>query len=588
MKPASSLQDRGAAAFKLDRRLIGLAAASKADLYVTIACSALAGGLVVSFAWQLTIIIEGVFLRGASLQEVLLPLTTAVVIAILRSINLWCVEIFSNRLATAVKQSLRHQLTAKLIQLGPGFLPRQRKGEVSNTLVNGVEQIEAYFTQFLPQAVLAGLLPITLLAFIAPQDPLSALILLLTAPLIPLFMILIGNAADRLTRRQWQKLSRMSAVFYDLLQGLRTLRALGRSRGQVQLLDHASQVYNQATLRVLRLAFTSALTLEWLSTLSTAIIAVEVGLRLLSGGMEFQAALFILVLAPEFYLPLRTLGVRFHAAMEGLAASERIFALLDTPPVSITGFKPPPSAPPVIKVEGISFSHEGRSQPTLQGVNLLLRPGETFALLGPTGSGKSSLIKLLLRFHSPHQGAVWVNETRLDEIDTALWNPYIAWVPQQPYIFNDSLRMNLLRANRNVSQKEITDALNFAGLGEVYSGWPDGLDTELGSDGARLSAGEARRVALARAYLRDAPLVLMDEPTAHLDPELEQSLMARLDPWLQTRTALIATHRLSLTSICSHVAVLSAGRIIQHGARETLAESDGPYRELLISYGGTA
>jgi ATP-binding cassette subfamily C protein CydD len=586
MNISSTLRRRGASAFKLDPRLLALTALARNDLLLTIACAALGGGLVVGFAWQLTLVIDGVFLRGAGLEQAVPHLAAGFVFALSRSACVWGVEFYAGRLAAQIKHALRRQLTNKLFRLGPGYLSRQQRGELSNTLITGVEQIEAYFSQFLPQAALSILLPITFLVFITPQDPLSGVILLVTAPLIPIFMILIGHAADRLTQRQWIQLSRMSAIFYDLLQGLKTLKAMGRSREEAQRIRQASQAYNHATLRVLRLAFVSALTLEWLSTLSTAIIAVEIGLRLLAGRMQFQPALFILVLTPEFYLPLRSLGLRFHAAMDGLAASARIFEILDSVEEISSGTKRPPTSPLTLKLDQVWFQHHGRTRAAVQEITLSVKPGEPTALLGPTGAGKSTLLDLVLGFHTPDHGRLNVNEQDLAEMDLALWRQNIAWVSQKPIIFNQTMGQNLLRARASASQADMIEALQFVGLDQVWRRWPAGLDTPLGSEGARLSAGEAGRLALARAYLRDAPLVLLDEPTAHLDPASEKTLIGRLEPWLRQRTAMIATHRMSLASMCSQVAVLSHGRVIQQGSRKKLAQLQGPYRKLLEAYGG--
>jgi ATP-binding cassette subfamily C protein CydD len=566
--------------------LLALAALAKTDLALTTCSSAIAGALVVGFAWQLTTVIDRVFLHGAGLRQVLPNILMAGLFALGRAGCLWAVEVFASRLALGVKHALRRQLTHKLFQLGPAYQHRQQRGELVNTLVDGVEQLEAYFSQFLPSAALAILVPISLLAFVAVRDPLSALILLVTAPLIPLFMILIGNAADRLTQRQWTQLSRMSAVFYDLLQGLKTLKALGCSQQQSQRIEQANQSYNQATIKVLQLAFTSALALEWLSTLSTAIIAVEIGLRLLAGKLQFQPALFILVLAPEFYLPLRVLGVRFHAAMDGLAAADRIFSVLETPVENHTGLASPPATAPTIRCNGVGFQHADRTQGVLRDITLTIQPGQPTAVLGPTGAGKSTCIDLLLGFHHPERGGIWIGDQELSTIDLSLWRQQVAWIPQHPYVFNDTLRYNLLQARPDAAQVELIEALAFAGLDEFWKRRPQGLETHLGIEGARLSAGQAARLALARAYLRDASVVLLDEPTAHLDPASEQAIIDRLMPWLRSRTALIATHRMSLASNCHQVIVLKHGKIVQSGAQTELAQTPGPFRELLEAYRG--
>ena len=314
-----------------DRRLLTYARRERLDLVLTVTLGALSGVLIVLAARVLAAVVNGVFLGGLALADVWPLLVALAAIAVARGVLLWAGDVTANRVATRVKTDLRERLTAHLLALGPAYTRGERTGELVNTAVEGIEALDAYFSQYLPQLALAVLIPVTFLLVVFPLDPLSGLVLLLTAPLIPVFMILIGSLADSLTRQQWTALSRMSAHFLDVLQGLTTLKLFNRSREQIAVIAEISDRYRDTTLGVLRVAFLSALVLEMVGTLSTAVIAVEIGLRVLYGRLAFEQAFFVLILAPEFYLPLRLLGTRFHAGIAGVTAARRVFEVLETP-----------------------------------------------------------------------------------------------------------------------------------------------------------------------------------------------------------------------------------------------------------------
>ena len=402
-----------------DRRLLTYARPERLDLVLTVTLGALSGALIVLAARVLAAVVNGVFLGGLALANVWPLLVALAAIAVVRGVLLWAGELTANRVATRVKTDLRERLTAHLLALGPAYTRGERTGELVNTAVEGIEALDAYFSQYLPQLALAVLIPVTFLLVVFPLDPLSGLVLLLTAPLIPVFMILIGSLADSLTRQQWTALSRMSAHFLDVLQGLTTLKLFNRSREQIAVIAEISDRYRDTTLGVLRVAFLSALVLEMVGTLSTALIAVEIGLRVLYGRLAFEQAFFILILAPEFYLPLRLLGTRFHAGIAGVTAARRVFEVLETPVgdeatrrhgATAREFTASLAKHPSVAVslDDVHYAYDGGARPALNGVSFEIRPGEKVALVGPSGAGKSTIAPLLLGFIRPTSGAIAV------------------------------------------------------------------------------------------------------------------------------------------------------------------------------------
>jgi ATP-binding cassette subfamily C protein CydCD len=574
----------------LDKRLLILASDRRLALAATIGLGLAAGILSVLAARFLSQIIGQVFLRGASLGEVRALLAWLFSILLLRALLALGSERAANAIALEVKTGLRRRLFAHLLALGPAYARQERTGELANTAIEGVEALDAYFSQYLPQLVLAALVPLTFLCFVFPLDWVSAVVLLVTAPLIPLFMILIGNLAQRLTRRQWRALSRMSAYFLDVLQGLTTLKILGRSRAQIGVIDQVSERFRQTTMSVLRVTFLSALVLEMVSTLSTAVVAVEIGLRLLYNQLTFEQAFFILLLAPEFYLPLRLLGTRFHAGMAGVSAARRIFDILDAQPffrrASLPAAAEPPSpASHPINFEAVDYTY-GSERHALNRVTFTLRPGEKTALVGPSGGGKSTLANLLLGFITPQAGAIRVGDHPLAEIPPEVWRSQVSWVPQQPHLFQDSVAANIRLARPGASPVEVEQAARLAHAHDFIRALPQGYDTPIGERGARLSAGQRQRLALARSFLKDAPLLVLDEATNYLDPESEALVQEALERLLIGRTALIIAHRLSTVANADQILVLEHGRVVESGTHASLKARVGLYRRLLAASQG--
>ena len=564
----------------LDRRLLRAARLARGGVALTIGLGALAGVLLVWQAWLLSQVIDRVFLQSNTLADVSSALWLLLALAGLRAALIWGSEIAANGVAGRVKQALRQRLVAHLLNLGPSYAGGERSGELVNAVTQGVEELDAYFSRYLPQVALAAVVPLTIFVFVLPRDPLSAVILLLTAPLIPLFMVLIGNVANRLTRKQWFSLGRMSAHFLDVLQGLETLKMLGRSQEQGREIAAVSDQYRRATVGVLRVAFLSALVLELAATISTAVVAVQIGLRLLAGRMQFQHALFVLLLAPEFYLPLRQLGTSFHAGMAGVAAAQRLFEILDRRPPA-RGTLPAPSLPAALVFDGVTVSYQERERAALDNLSLEIHPGEKVALVGPSGAGKSTVAHLLLRFIEPDAGRILVGGRPLAECDPTAWRKNLSWLPQNPYLFHASVAENVRLARPDASAAEVQFAVRQAGAEEFIFRLPQGYDTLIGERGARLSGGQAQRLALARAFLKDAPLVLLDEASANLDPLQETRLQLALQELLADRTALIIAHRLNTVRQVDRILVLEAGRVVQFGRHDELLQQDGLYRRLV-------
>ncbi|MGF1471236.1 MAG: thiol reductant ABC exporter subunit CydD [Rubrobacteraceae bacterium] len=534
-------------------------------------------------------IVDQVFLKDADLAGVQNLLILLLVAAAGRAMLMWVREIVSQRGAVRVKSELRERIFAHVLSLGPTYAGGERAGELTTTATEGVERLEPYFARYLPQMALSAFVPLLVAGYILPRDLSSAILLLITAPVIPVMMILVGGYAEEHMKRQWDSLSRMGAHFLDSLQGLPTLKVLGRSSAEQDHVAAVGEEFRRRTMRVLKFAFLSGLVLEFMTAVAIALIAVTLGVRLVSGSMAFEEAFVVLLLAPEFYRPLRELGVHRHAGMEGKAAAERMVEILDTPPpVSpASGNLSRIAGGLSVELSDVGYTYPGSEDPALRGLTLELPAGTRTALVGRSGSGKSTLVNLLLRFLEPDEGAVMANGVPVSGMPVGAWREHLALVPQRPHLFYGSVLENVWMARPRASRKETERAAELAGCGRFIRRLPDGYETQIGERGLRLSGGEAQRLAIARAFLKDAPLILMDEPTSSLDPESEELIRDALEQLSENRTVLIVAHRLNTVYTADRIAVLEDGRLAEIGNHAELRGREGPYSRLVGAYGNT-
>jgi thiol reductant ABC exporter CydD subunit len=504
---------------------------------------------------------------GASLSEVGLSLGLLVAVVVARSATAWSFEAVGRRAATDVLSQLRLELVEQRLRGQPAALDGAESGEVATVAVVGVDALETTFARYLPQVVLAIVVPVAVLALVASLDLLSAGVMLLTLPLVPVFMWLIGRYTERRTQERWQALTLLASHFLDVVRGLPTLRAFNRSEAQAEQIEQVSDRYRRAAMGTLRVAFLSGTVLELAATLGVALVAVIVGVRLVDGDIGFETALTVLVLAPELYLPLRNLAAQYHASADGLAVSERLLGLIEQPPATAAGTAAPPSPrDETIRLEGVSFAYPTRPAPVLESVDFELAPFETVALVGPSGSGKSTAAALLLRLCEPTRGRLRVGEIDLATCDANAWRSHVAWVPQRSTLFRGTVADNIRLGDPAATDDRVRSAAVLAGADGFVRDLPDGYATVVGEGGRPLSAGERQRIALARAFVRDAPLVILDEPTANLDPASAAIVGDAVERLRDGRTVLLIAHNPDLASRADRVVRLDAGRIVATAA----------------------
>ena len=549
----------------LDRRLLRHARAARGYLAVVVVLGLVLTALVLAQAGLLARALAGAApgVGAVALWPVLVSLL-AVVLA--RSVAVYGGEVAALRASASVKSQLRRRLAAQVLRLGPAWLGGQRTGEIATLATRGLDALDPYFARYLPQLVLACLVPLAVAVRVALADWISALIIVVTLPLIPVFTVLVGLPARARARRQWLLLTRLGGHFLDVVEGLTTLKVFGRARPQAEVIGRVTDEHRTATMSVLRVAFLSALVLELTAALATALVAVEVGLRLLGGHIGYEAALLVLLLTPEAFLPLRAVAMHFHASMEGMAAAGRVCDLLDIKPPR-TGAAPRASAAvdlgrQALTLDGVCLSYSGRDRPALDGVSLTVAPGERIAVAGASGAGKSSLLALLLRFVEQSDGRIEAGGLPLDSIAMDAWRRQIAWVPQHPALMSGSVAANIALGQAGANRDAIAFAAGLAGADGFIRALPHGYDTPLGERGLRLSAGQRQRIALARAFLRDAPLLLLDEPAAHLDPVTAGQILDAVERLMAGRTAILVSHGVRWPGGADRTLTLDGGRVV--------------------------
>jgi ATP-binding cassette subfamily C protein CydD len=549
-----------------DPRLLRHARAARGYLITTVALGLAATALILAQAGLLARALATATRSGPGADPLRGTLAALLVVVAARAAVAYGGEAAALRAAAAVASQLRRALAARALGLGPAWLGRQRTGEITALATRGLDGLDTYFARYLPQLVLAVVVPVAVLARVAAADWLSALLIAVTLPLIPLFAVLVGWHTKATTHRQWRLLATLAGHFLDVVEGLPTLKVFGRARAQEAVIGKVTGDYRATTMSALRVAFLSALVLELSAAVATALVAVEVGLRLLYGHIGYETALLVLLLTPEAFLPLRAVGAQFHASMEGAAAADRVLEILETSPAGPPRPPRPPAGgePVSLRRDSISFNavtlaYPGRPRPALDGVSLTIRPGEHVAVMGPSGAGKSTLLALLLRFAVPTGGVIGVGRADLARVEPDQWRAQVAWVPQHPHLFAGTVAGNIALGRPGADLAAIRRAARLAGAAEFIEALPGGYDAAVGERGLRLSAGQRQKLALARAFLRDAPLLLLDEPTAHLDPASARQVAAAIETAFAARTVILVSHGADLAAAASRVIRLDHG-----------------------------
>ncbi|MCC8429546.1 thiol reductant ABC exporter subunit CydD [Reyranella aquatilis] len=562
-----------------------IAAAAKSGVRRASVLGALAAALAVPQAWLLANAIAPVVMQKASVSSALPWLLPVLPLLGVRFVLAAASGRSALAAAAKVKSRIRSMLLRHLASLGPAATAGRSTGEAATVVLEGVDALDAYVSRYLAHLGVLAVLPLLVLAVVLPRDWISGLVLLATAPVIPLFMVLLGLGAERLNRQQWLRLMRLSGRLLDGLQRLTTLRLLNAGDREAERLAEAAEDYRRSTMAVLRVAFLTTLALEFFAVVGIALVAVLIGFRLLDGELDFETAFFVLLLAPEFYAPLRQLGLDYHARMESLAAVERILDLRATTPLPAGTRRPPLGTAITIECDAVGFAWEP-DRPAVRELSLRIAPGEIVALVGPSGSGKSTLLSLLLGFVHPQSGRILVNGHDLAGLDPAHWLGHVAVVPQRPHMFAGSVLDNIRLGNPDAGLDQVRAAARRAAADAFIMALPQGYDTPLGEHGETLSGGQVQRVALARAFLKEqAGVLLLDEGTAGLDRDTEAAVVDAIRRLAIGRTTLIVTHRLATVHLADRVVFLDEGGIVEQGPRAEIASGDGRFASLLREAG---
>lgn len=489
-------------------------------------------------------LINNVIFFNHSFDQLTKPILLVIGLVIFRGLFNFFGEVLTKKIAQKIKSLLRKKLTDNLFQ--NKTIKKIHSGNLVTIFVDRVEAIEDYYTLFLPQVILSILIPVSVLFFVFPLDLLSGFIFILTAPLIPFFMFLIGKFSQKSNKKQWQSLSKLSTFFLDSIRGFKTLLAFNQHENHLERIKRANDDYLQQSMSVLKITFLSALVLELLSTLSIAVVAVEIGLRLLYFKITFEQAFFILLIAPEFYLPLRNLGLRFHAAMNGVEAYKEIHSLIIKK--EFYEYKKQEILPPKIfqslNVENLTIRYLERERPIINDFTFNFEKGKHYALVGENGVGKSTFFRVLLRFVNPINGKISIDGININEINVKDYYSTISWLPQNIAIFNGSILENLLIADPKYNFEKLRKILKIVELNDFIENLPNKYQTEIQEFGKTISSGQRQRIGLARLLMRNSSILLCDEPTSFLDPISEQLISKVLDEYRKEKIQLTIAHRI--------------------------------------------
>ncbi|WP_372761967.1 thiol reductant ABC exporter subunit CydD [Pseudoalteromonas sp.] len=558
-------------------------------LKLSIALGTVNALLMIAGAYLLAQAIHNVMFTGSRLTEVTHLLWPLAGIVLLRALCLALSERLSAFAALQIKSAMRHTLLNKLSLLGPSYVAQHGHGATLNTLHNGVEALHDYYAKYLPGVAYSALIPLAILVVIFPTDYKAGLIFLLTAPLIPFFMILVGSKAEALNQQRWQQLAVLGNYFFDRVQGLTQLKLFNATRSELQQIAKISDDFRHATLDVLKIAFLSSFALEFLATISVALVAVIIGFRLFFGTLDFATGFVVLLLAPEFYLPLRQLGSHYHARLQGISAAADMVTILNTPlptetntTIATANTHSRFDTIHSISVHALNYTYP-ESNEGIKNINLTLPSTGLIAVVGSSGSGKSTLFDCLLGFHPEVINHIHINQQTLTAADITQLQNSIAWIPQQATLFYDTIAANIKLANPHATQQQLENAAAQAGVLEFINTLPNGFNTLLGEQGEGLSGGQKQRIALARAFIKQAPILVLDEPTAHLDSQTEQHIQTAINDYAKNNLVLVIAHRLNTVKHADNILVMRNGEIVEQGQFAALAAQQGAFTKLLTT-----
>ena len=495
-------------------------------------------------------------------------------------------EIISKRIAKNVKNVIRNEfISIVLTKRGDKWT---HSGEFLTIFYARVEALEDYFSLFLPQVALSILIPISILFFVFPLDNLSAVVFLVTAPLIPFFMVLIGKFSEKKNQKQWKALSSLSTFFLDSIRGLKTLLLFNQEEKHLERIKRANDNYFQVTTSVLKISFLSALVLELLSMLSIAVVAVEIGLRLLYFKISFEQAFFILLIAPDFYLPLRNLGARFHAAINGVEGYKELEKFLESDENDENHWKEInfPKETNRIQLKNLTIQFSNQEKPVISNLSFCFDQGRHYALIGANATGKSSLFRALLRFIPPVKGKIFIDDMDFTNISPEKYYPLFSWLPQNPAIFQGSIFENIQIADPGITREKIEMILEKVDLLDFVNSLPNGMNTITHEFGITISSGQKQKIALARLMIRDAPIVICDEPTTHLDPSTEEITSRVLKEFTQNKIYISIAHKLKTIKDADRILFFQKNFPIVTGSFETLKEENQNFRKYINFYFG--
>ncbi len=572
----------------LDKNLLKELKPYKQQIYAAIILDIAAAGVIIARCYCIADIINKMLFFQLGLKTAVPQLVLLFLLFLAEAVMNMGVKFIFHRISADIRKAVRCAIIKKLISSSP--LSSIYNADILQTMTKGVDSFDAYFSKLLPQLVITVIIPVMLLPVAFYNDWVSGLVFLFTLPLIPFFMMLIGKTAQAENNRQWSALTHLSTLFMELLSGMSVIKIYNQTKNQLEKAINTGEQFSRTVLRVLRIAFLSAFFLELIATLSIAVIAVNMGIRLLYGQMDFLPAFFILLLAPEFYKPLRQTGSMFHESMGALTNSAKIYKLLygDKTDDEYKNGKAKGvwQAAPQIVFDGVDFHYSDKREGVLCHTDINFAAGKATALVGRSGAGKSTILSLLLKFAKPDRGHILIDGIDLASLDENEWRSSIAYIPQQAHIFNTTVRENICMG-RQVSAERLRAAIEKSGLAETIEDMPQKMDTVIGSGGRSISTGQARRISMARIFLSDARILLLDEPMEGLDAATESIVQKGINELSVNKTVIIIAHRLSSIQNADEIYVLSEGNIAEHGNDYVLRKQKGLYAKMISGIGGS-